>query len=153
MGPLEFLMDDRPVRHLVAAGSAGISGRVEQVGELVVIQVVGQRPAQFQGLGLSEQLLNAADAELGAATDLADRQAAGEPEPEDVSYFYALQFSCLAWRLPKKRGSLPNHLQINALRGIPVEREHSFRDGEHPFRKSPKSVHVQPGMGVHVRPE
>ena len=72
VGPLEFQMYDWPVRHLVAAGGAGIGGRVEQDRESVVIQIVGQWPAQFQGSGLGQQLRNAADTDLGAATDLAN---------------------------------------------------------------------------------
>jgi len=57
---------------MVAAGDSGIGGRIEQVRQFIVIQIVGQWPAQLQGNSLGEQFLNAADTDLGAAADLAN---------------------------------------------------------------------------------
>lgn len=55
--------------------------------------VVDQEQSCFGDLG--QQLLDAADAELGAAADFANGQAGTEPEPEYVSYF--AHCSSLAW--------------------------------------------------------
>ncbi len=64
-----------PVRELEAGTAAGVGSGIEQPGQLGVIQPVRQRPGQLQLLGGFEQLLDGADADLGAEADLAE----GEP--------------------------------------------------------------------------
>lgn len=149
---LTFLADHGPIGQLIPAGGLRIRPWVKQRRELVVVQCVGQWPAQLQGRSLGEQLLNAADAGLGAAADLADGQAGTEPEPKYVSYFAHCDSRC--WHgSPKKRGRVPNQLNINALREIPVERKQGFREGEHRCRKLPEKCSRSVGLAVHVRLE
>ncbi len=114
VGAFEFQVKRRPVWHLEPAGTAGICGGVEQPGELVVIQVVGQWPGQAQRCRPCQQLLDTADAELGTATDLADGQAAGQPEPEYVSNFTHCDSRC--WHAPsEKAGSLPKAIKYQCV--------------------------------------
>ena len=69
----------------MAPAAAGIGAGIEQLGQPGVIEVREERSAQLQGLGSAEQLLDAADTQLGAAADVADGQAGCVPEPEYVS--------------------------------------------------------------------
>ena len=75
-------MNCRPVRNLIAPAAAGIGAGIEQLGQPGVIQRRGKRPAQLQGLGPAEQLLYAADTQLGAAADVTDGQTGCVPEPD-----------------------------------------------------------------------
>ena len=85
MRPLQFLVNCRPVRNLIAPAAAGIGAGIEQLGQPGVIQVRGERPTQVQGLGPAEQLLDAADTQLGAAADVTNGQTGCVPESEYVS--------------------------------------------------------------------
>jgi len=69
---LEFLMDDRPIGHLVTAGDAGVRPGIKQPGQLVVIQFRRQGPGEALFLGLGQQLLDGAETGLGAGVDLPD---------------------------------------------------------------------------------
>src|SRR5690606_29048882 len=53
----------------------------------------------------------------------------------------------------KKPGSLPKRWKINALKGIPGEREHRFRDHEQCFRKTTEKCSRCAGIRVHDEPE
>ena len=85
MRPFQLLVNCRPVRNLVAPAAAGIGAGIEQVGQPGVIQRRGERPAQLQGLGPAEQLLDPADTQLGAAADVTNGQTGCVPESEYVS--------------------------------------------------------------------
>jgi len=69
---LEFLMDDRPIGHLVTAGDAGVRTGIKQPGQLVVIQFRRQWPGKPQLISCRQQLLDGADTGLGAGVDLPD---------------------------------------------------------------------------------
>ena len=56
----------------MAPAAAGIGAGIKQLGQPGVIQRRGERPAQVQGLGPAEQLLDAADTQFGAAADVTD---------------------------------------------------------------------------------
>ena len=75
----EFLVDDRPIGHLVTGGDAGVGVGIEPPGQLVIIQLRRQRPAESQRVGLGQQLLDGADTDLGAGADLANRQTGRAP--------------------------------------------------------------------------
>ena len=85
MRTFQFLVNCRPVRNLVAPAAAGIGAGIKQLGQPGVIQVRGEWPAQLQGLGPAEQLLDAADTQLGAAADVPNGQTGCVPEPKYVS--------------------------------------------------------------------
>ena len=85
MRPLQFLVNCRPIRDLVAPAAAGIGAGIEQLGQPGVIQRRGERSAQLQGLGPAEQLLDPADTQLGAANDVTNGQTGCVPESEYVS--------------------------------------------------------------------
>ena len=70
---LEFLVNDRPIGHLVTGRDAGVSAGIETPGQLIIIQLRRQRPAKPQCLGPGQQLLDGADTSLGAGADLTDR--------------------------------------------------------------------------------
>src|SRR5699024_4544904 len=52
-----------------------------------------------------------------------------------------------------KGSSVPICCSNNALRKIPVEGEHPFRESEHRFRKLTEKCSRSAGMAVHVEPE
>jgi hypothetical protein len=54
---------------------------------------------------------------------------------------------------PQKAEDRSKRLEKQCVGKIPEQCEQRFRDGEHRFRKIRKSVHIETGIGVHVRPE
>lgn len=157
---LEFLVDDRPVGHLVTLGDAGVGAGIEQPGHLIIIQLSRQLPGQPQRLGLGQQRLDGADSDLGTGLYLADRQPGGLSQSKDFSDFSHCR--PLGWHDPPPKAREHTKKVEKTMRWEEVRRNVNTHSGmvnsdsgnsRKVFTLNQNERSLSTGTGVHVEPE
>jgi len=71
----------------MAGRDGGIGLRIEQGSQSGIIKLGGQGPGQAERLGTFEEFLDGANADLGAATYLANREVSFQPQSQHFTNF------------------------------------------------------------------